>query len=471
MVSVAVIALVTIAYVITTEAVNSEVDAALEREALAYSAAVRGAPSGDSLADATRRYLTARTVSGTGRDVVLLVALNSGRTIANSTVRIEDAPENRLATRPPSRPTYSQVSLRGVDYRLLSAPVRSKGQVVGVFQAAIGVNALAPTRQRIAATLTAAGMLALAIVLPLAYWATRRALRPLRLMASDAEAISHATPGKRIAYSGPRDELGSLAESLNGMVERLEAAFEDQRRFVADASHELRTPVAVVRGNTELLRSGVLDQEGEAASLEAIEDEALRMTRLLDDMLSLARFDNMRKTMLQPLLANTLLEEVAARTRALGDRKISLDAGCDAWIEGDPDLLDQALANIARNAVASTEPGGRIDFVCQVRDGRVCLTVTDDGPGIAPEDLDRVFDRFCRASSFRPEAESGGAGLGLAITRQIIELHGGTVGADNVEPHGARFTIELPLLDGAGDAKDPRATASARDEDGPTGRS
>lgn len=448
MVGMAVVALVTIAYFATTRAVTSEIDAALEHEAQAYSAAMRGAPQSEALADATRAYLGGRALTGSGRDVILLVNYKTGRTLSNSGIRLEDAPGNTAARVPPRVAEYSRVSLGGKSYRVLSTPVRSRGEIVGVFQAAVALTALEPTARNIALTLTAAGILSLAIVLPLAYWATRRSLRPLRQMASDAEEISHATPGRRIAYEGPGDELGSLAHTLNAMLERLENAFEDQRRFVADASHELRTPVAVIRGNIELLRSGVLDEENREGALSAIEEESVRMTRLLDELLSLARFESVRRAGFQPLSLGTLVEETAARTRALGERRIAVDSDCETWVEGDPDLLEQALVNLARNAVAHTKLDGMIVFTCSREAGRALMTVADDGPGIPSEELDRVFDRFYRATTPRANIGSG-AGLGLAITQRIVELHDGTISVENVEPHGARFTISLPIFVGA----------------------
>ncbi len=359
-------ALVIIGYLITVQALDAELERALEREAQAYGAAVQGAPASQGLAEATRGYLGARTQTGAGRDVVLLVRLPGGRTISNSDISIEKAPGNAAMATTPTAPAFSEFSYRGRGFRVLSAPVRTPEGVVGVFQAAIDVSSVRPTARRVALTLAAAGLLALALVLPFAYLATRRALRPLRQMASDAERITHERPGGRLAYEGPKDELGSLAETLNSMLERLEGAFDDQRRFVADASHELRTPVAVIRGNVELLRTGVLHDEERPEALAAIEDETARMGRLLDDLLALARFETGDGRTEQALEVRALLEEAAARTRALG-RTATLSADCEAWVLGDPDLLDQVFANLSRNAIAHTDADGAIEFALPAR--------------------------------------------------------------------------------------------------------
>jgi len=228
------------------------------------------------------------------------------------------------------------------------------------------------------------------------------------------------------------------------MLARLERSYQDQRRFVADASHELRTPVAIVRGNIELLRRTSLCEADATESLRMIEAESLRMTRLLDELLALARLEGASRHF-QPLETRTLMDEIAARARALGDRTVTVDGPSGLWVLGDPDLLEQALLNIVRNSIVHTQDGGALALACSAVGNRVYLSVTDDGPGIPPDDLERIFDRFFRAAGPRPE-DSGGAGLGLAITSRLIDLHDGEIRAENVEPHGARFTIELPRV-------------------------
>jgi len=445
MLGVTIAILIAVAYTATVRTLTYSLDQTLLKEAEAYSAAMKGAPTGTALIDATRAYLSARTGSESGGVTpILLVRFSNGRVISNSAVRIEDAAGN--PTTATVTPTYRRVTLDGTGYRVFATPIRSNGERVGLFQSALAEGPIESTARGVAATLTAAGLIALALALPLSYLATRRALSPLRRMAADAEAISHARPGGRIVYRGPGDELGSLASSLNEMLTRLEYAFADQRRFVADASHELRTPVAVVRGNVELLRSGRATGEEADESLEMIEHESVRMSRLLDELLALARLEDTSRVQFQPLEARTLLEEAAARGRALGDRTISVDGPCDMWVMGEPDFLDQALVNVVRNAVAHTHPGGAITLGCHPEDSIVRLAVTDDGPGIPEADLGRVFDRFYRSPTSRRDGTSGGAGLGLAITKRLIELHGGSIHAENVEPHGARFVIELPRI-------------------------
>lgn len=171
------------------------------------------------------------------------------------------------------------------------------------------------------------------------------------------------------------------------------------------------------------------------------------MTRLLDELLTLARLQGAPMTGFQPLHAPTILAEVAARARMLGQREIVSRCDTqDAWVSGDPDQLEQALLNVVRNAVAHTSEGGEIGIDCEVSRRTVRFLVTDDGPGIPASDLDRIFDRFYRSHGSR-QGDTGGAGLGLPIAKALVELHGGRIFAENVQPHGARFTVELPSVE------------------------
>jgi two-component system, OmpR family, sensor kinase len=445
--AVTIAALCVLAYVTTLRSLIAETDRSLLHEARSYAAAMAGSNDSTSLASTTYSYLEARTGPAAGPDPILFVSIAGRRPLANSIVRLEDAVGNSAAKEPTSAPAgFASVKVGGVGYRVITSPIAdSRGHRIGIFQAALSSESPQVIATSVAGALAAAGLMVMLIGLALSLWAARASLRPLQDMADDAATITHAAPGHRIAYDGPADELGSLAESLNAMLDRLERSFAEQRQFVADASHELRTPVAVIRGNVEVLRSGKLSQDDADETLGMIESESARMTRLLDELLSLARLEGtMRK--FQPLDVATMLQEGAARARTLGDRKITVECAHGLWVSGDPDLLDQALANVLRNAVAHTREHGRITLSCLATQTDVALAVTDDGPGIPQADLDRIFDRFYRARTPRPH-DSGGAGLGLAIVKRLVDLHGGTLSVANVSPTGARFTIILPRVE------------------------
>lgn len=440
----AIVVLGALAWWITSRTLLAQLDGTLAQEAAAYSAAVQGAPADDSLTDATRGYLTGRTGSdASGLTPVLFVHFDSGRTISNSRLKLERVLSSDVSQT--VKPTFADVSYQGQRYRMLVTPVFSDGEHAGVYVAALSATSARQTADRVAMTLGAAGLLALAIMLPLSYWATRAALSPLRRMAQDAQAISHSHPGRRIDYGGPRDELGSLSDSLNAMLSRLEQAFDNQRAFIADASHELRTPVAVIRGNVELLRSGRAQGPHADESLATIEHESIRMSRLLDELLSLARMEGGAQLDMHPVELSTLAQELSSRAKALGERRLVVRNGNGSmWVMGDREKLEQAILNIVKNAFTHTLPGGEIVLNVNVSGDQVVVSVTDDGPGIPEGDLERVFDRFHRAHGSTRDGDTGGAGLGLAIASRTIAGHGGTIVASNVEPHGARFTVTLP---------------------------
>jgi len=434
-----------LAYTTVRTSLTAEIDTTLLHEAAEYSATMRSSVEATTPAAASRRYLQDHVGTVSGADPILLV-LVEGHILSNAELKLEQAPGNTAARAPTSAPAgFSEVTVDGTTYRVLSAPITAAdGARIGLYQAALSTGTAADIAFSVAGALAAAGIIVILGGAVASVGVARQSLAPLRQMADDAAAITHTTPGRRIAYHGPADELGSLAASLNAMLARLERSYEDQRRFVADASHELRTPVAIVRGNVELLRGSTLSEADARESLRLIEEESLRMTRLLDELLSLARLEGASRHF-QPLEVRTLLDEIAAHARALGDLTVTVEGSSGLWTSGDPDLLKQALLNIVRNAVAHTPAGGHLSLACTAVGNRVFLSVTDDGPGIPPDDLERIFDRFFRAAGPRP-GDSGGAGLGLAITSRLVDLHDGRIRAENVEPHGARFTIELPRI-------------------------
>jgi len=446
--AVGVVLVSTIAYTMVRNTTVADLDANLLREVQAYSAAITPASSEDqrSLTDASRSYLAGRTSTSGGIQPILLVRMRDGKVLSNSEILLENAPENEtllnaiIATK-----GFAEISYDGIAYRAATVPVtNSSGVTMAVFQAAAPTTGLASINQDLITALAIACIAAIMLGTGLSFWVARRALRPLRDMASAASRVTHESLGERIEYSGPSDELGQLADALDSMLDRLEISFGEQRRFVADASHELRTPVAVIRGNIDMLRQPWSDAEEREESLRIMDDEIGRMQRLLDDMLSLARSDGTARRPFQALEMSSLLTEVAIKTRSLGDRRVSVSCPDDLWVLGDPDMLEQAFLNVVRNAVEHTEDGGSIRLECAMREEAAEILISDDGPGLKPEDLERVFDRFYRAGGPRP-AESGGSGLGLSIARRLVEQHQGSIRAVAGTQRGAVFAITLPL--------------------------
>lgn len=279
------------------------------------------------------------------------------------------------------------------------------------------------------------------------YWLTKRQLRPLEAMAEQAHRISGSNLHARLETGPAAEELAILAASFNELLARLDQSFETMRRFVADASHELRTPLAVIRGEADV----ALAQERGAGeyreSLAVILDESRRLSRLVEDLLNLARADAGRVTLyVQEFYFNDLLTEccrsIQARAAAKG---VTLEcrAGADVPFTGDEQLLRRLVVNLLDNAVRYTPAGGRVTAEVSVQDEGVRLRIADTGVGIAAEAKAHVFERFFRADSARSRAD-GGFGLGLAIVKWIAESHHGAVEVESEAAKGSTFTVTLP---------------------------
>ncbi|PKQ29620.1 MAG: hypothetical protein CVT60_04395 [Actinobacteria bacterium HGW-Actinobacteria-10] len=436
-----------LAYLSMRGAMAANADDALLREVQAYSAAIKPVNVDDdrSLREASRAYLQGRSAAE-GMAMVLVVRFADGRVLSNSPVNLENAPANdSLLDVETARRRFATFMFEGTEYRSATAPVQGTGGPVAVFQAATPTTALGTISRDFAVALMLTSIAVVLVGAVVATFAAHRALRPLTSMAHDASRITHSSLEERVSYEGPADELGSLADSLNDMLCRLENSFDIQRRFIADASHELRTPVAVIRGHVDMLRRPGQSDADRAEEIRVIDDEIARMQRLLDDLLALARVQAPPMRDFQPLLVPTMLEEITARAASLGTRDFRRRCELDLWVQGDPDALEQALQNIVRNAVEHTSEGDTIELACSGDDDLVVIEISDDGPGIPEQDLSRVFDRFFRAPGPRPSG-SGGSGLGLAIARQIIQSHCGTVSAANRVTGGAVFRVELPRI-------------------------
>ncbi|MCO5990808.1 HAMP domain-containing histidine kinase [Actinoallomurus spadix] len=295
-------------------------------------------------------------------------------------------------------------------------------------------------------------IIALAAVGLLAHRSIRRGLRPLEEISDTARAIGAGELSRRVEPAGPRTEVGRLGRALNDMLGQIETAFrareaseERLRRFIADASHELRTPVATVRGYAELVRRGAADRPDDLAKTMArIEAEAERIGALVDELLLLARLDQGRPLDREPVdLARIAADAVAGARAVEPDRPVGLEAAEGTVVLGDAmrlrQVFDNLLANVRRHTPAGAPAIVRID----VADGAVEIAVTDHGPGLTEDQCARVFERFYRTDRSRSR-EHGGAGLGLSIVAAVAEAHEGTVGVTSVPGDGTTFTVRLP---------------------------
>lgn len=325
--------------------------------------------------------------------------------------------------------------------------------------------------RRLAVVEVTATLLVLALLALVAFWVLRLGLRPLKRMAAAATDIAAGDLSHRVPDADPRTEAGELGQALNRMLAHIEGAFAERaaseerlRRFVADASHELRTPITTIRGYAELYRQGGLDDPADLdAALHRTEQEATRMGVLVDHLLLLARLDQGRPLEQVPVDLAALARDAVADARAVhGDHAIHLDAEGEATVAGDEHHLRQVLANLLTNAVDHT-PSGTTVTVAVGPDpasvGRVRLRVADDGPGMDPGLAARAFERFARGDASRSR-HTGGSGLGLSIVAAVVDAHGGAV--DLASAPGAGTAVTLTFPGGAAVSKGDSSASSAR---------
>ena len=312
------------------------------------------------------------------------------------------------------------------------------------------------------------GLVVVIVLAGVGYFVVRRSLRPLTEVEHTAAAIAAGDLTQRVPDMPAGTEVGRLSAALNGMLQQIERAFRVQqaseesarkseqrmRQFVADASHELRTPLTSIRGFSELFRQGAVGSEEELQRvMRRIEDEAARMGVLVDDLLLLARLDQQRPLDRKSVDIAALAADAVADARAVApDRPVTLDVSTDggaAVVIGDEHRLRQVLGNLVGNALAHTPAGTPV--AVRVRDRHddrswVVLEVADEGPGLAPDEAERVFERFYRADPSRTRAQ-GGSGLGLSIVASLAEAHGGSVELDTEPGNGATFRVVLPAAE------------------------
>jgi two-component system OmpR family sensor kinase len=366
----------------------------------------------------------------------------------NGETAAEQTAENHLSHGLLSAPLgYSTLTLPDVgELRLLKRSVRlpdGRRVTIGVGEPLLTVS---HAQAGVARAFILAGALALAGALLGAYLIGTRVSRPLRRMAGVAARVDAGDLHPRIHDPGGQSpEVRVLTDAFNHMLDRLTDAFAAQRAFVADASHELRTPLTVVSGQLEVLAAQADPSPQEVRRVERlVQAEIARIARLVDDLLLLARMEQTEFLQLEAIDLAPFTGELWDGMSLLADRRFELAPIAPGVLHADPDRLAQALRNLVRNAIDHTAPPNGIVRlrVEPLGAGRVRFLVEDDGPGIASDQRDRVFERFHRTDAARDRA-SGGTGLGLAIVRAIAEAHGGSVAAEPSPDGGAKIVLEL----------------------------
>ena len=340
------------------------------------------------------------------------------------------------------------------DGRLLvyNKPVQLRGQFVGIVQFARSLAEQDSSLDTLRGLLIAGGLLATVLAFGIGWAIAGTALRPIHRITETAQAIgAHRDFDRRVTHTGPSDEIGQLATTFNSMLGELQAAhreseqaLQSQKRLVADASHELRTPLTSIRGNLGLLqRRPPIAAEDQQAVVSDMVDETNRLIRLVNDLLVLARSDAGRPLRHEAVPIAPLIDDVCRQAKLLGaERTIECENNLDATVNGDRDALKQVLLILLDNALKFTQEGGTISIGTSAADRSVLLRVRDTGPGIAPDALPHIFERFYRSDTART---GEGAGLGLAIAKELIEAQQGTIAVESRVGEGSTFTVTLPL--------------------------
>jgi len=327
-------------------------------------------------------------------------------------------------------------------------PIIQNGHVQNLVQVGMSLENMVQTRRRFLLILAGVFPVGLLLAAGGGWLLARRALRPVDRMVETARRISAEHLTDRLTEAETGDELGRLAKTLNEMLGRLDASFNQIRQFSADASHELQTPLTILKGEMEVaLRSPRSPEEYERILKSALE-EIDRISRLVEGLLLLARADaGVLRMDRKPVDLAQLVEEVYSQTRLLAEARsltLRIEMIEPLTIQGDYDRLRRLLLNLVDNGIKYTPPGGQVTLSLQRKDGRASLRVADTGIGLSPEEQERVFQRFYRSTEARSGGQ-GGAGLGLCIARSIAEAHGGKIEVVSKTGQGSTFTVLLPL--------------------------
>jgi two-component system OmpR family sensor kinase len=373
-------------------------------------------------------------------------------------------PAPKLPAHVPVNKLFTVGSSGSVRYRVLAQPTHVQP---GTTIVAVPLRDVDQTLDRLVRVdaLVIAGVLA--VLGALAWWLVRIGLRPLDRMGETAGAIAAGDLSRRVTPANERTEVGRLGLALNAMLAQIEKAFAERqasesrlRRFLADASHELRTPLASIRGYAELFRIGAAKGPADTEkAMTRIEGEAARMGTMVEDMLTLARLDQLPEIVRRPVDLTRLAEDAADDARAAApDRRIEVARDGKVTVLGDASKLRQVICNLMRNALVHTPAATAIELRVSREDGpgedgRAVISVRDHGKGLPAGDRDVLFERFWRADPGRGRGPAG-AGLGLSIVAAIVDAHGGEVSAENAPGGGAVFTVRLPV-DAAHAAREP----------------
>lgn len=342
---------------------------------------------------------------------------------------------------------YISTNINNVASRIISQPITlPNGEAIGFIQIATPISTVSQANDALFMVLLITGVITLGVSIIVGSWIAARALEPINVITRAASSITKAEDlSTRLEWDGPMDELGRLTEVFNDAMERLDTLFEVQQRFIGDVSHELRTPLTSVLGNLELITRYGVDQ----SSLEAIQREAGRMTRMVNDLLLLTRADFGEMDIdFYPIDLDTVALDVyeqALQMSKARDLHIKLKRVEPVRVESNVDRAKQLMLNLVSNAIKFTGAGGTVSLAVYPEGDEAVIEVSDTGIGISDADLNRIFDRFFQADASRVHRDDAdGAGLGLSIARWIVDIHGGSIDVQSKLGEGSKFIVRLP---------------------------
>ena len=347
---------------------------------------------------------------------------------------------------------FHNVTIGTAQLRVITVPLELSGRWIASLQVASSLAFVYGTQRVLLAVLIVGVIISMAFANLAGWLSTRKTLASLDTATQTALQITRADDlSRRIPYDGPsEDEVGQLIQAFNQTLSRLENLFNTQRRFLADVGHELRTPLTVIKGNVDLMRHmNRTDDE----SMDSIESEVDRLTRMVGDLLLLAQAESGKLPLAwNPVELDTLLLEAMQQMRVLAREKITMKLGDfdQVTVCGDQDRLKQVIVNLIGNAIKYTPTGGEVILSLGKEESKARLTVSDSGPGIPADDLPFIFERFYRGEKSRTRSRDGkGFGLGLSIAYWIVRNHHGTIDVAPRQPNGTTFCVWLPLSDGS----------------------
>jgi len=347
--------------------------------------------------------------------------------------------------------TYETKVVFGEPLRIITYPVKRKGtEIRSIIQVATSLAEVRDTLKRLILILASIVPLALIIASIGGIFLANKVLKPVDEINRITKEITSKNLGLRVPQPATRDELAQLVETINGMIERLEKSFKQIQQFTADASHELKTPLTILKGEAELALRKERKPEEYRQYLQSSLEEVNRLTRLVQDLLILSKADMGHLTLQKESLdLVSLTDACCEQCKFLGEEKgirvvFKHTRGSGIWVLGDPFRLKQMFYNLIENAIKYSNPGGTVEITTGANGRYASVAIRDEGVGISKEDIPFIFDRFYRVDKSRSR-EAGGTGLGLSICKWIAEAHQGKITVESTPGSGSCFTVWIPV--------------------------